>query len=292
MSATVCKACSDPLVLRLSADSDDEDTEMQGGSSSRAPTHSADQTMPDDCHLHCGCHFHWDCLLENFKSTSCPGCGTDLATTTSSGQTQLLCNLHNEGGLQRDHDVLPALREESYILAHPNERKPRAFLELCRNGDVPEIVELLQAEDEEDEDEEEESTSWTAQDILRYQDPNGTGFSGLHAAVAGQSPEVAWLLLLLASQLDIKHFPAEVMQEAVALGVERPDMGGRQDIRRLRDAQGRSAEQLAAEVVGRGRDGWGRDCLGSELGKTMLMLMASGSSPMRSGNNSMRHDTA
>jgi len=252
MSATVCKACSDPLVLRLSADSDDEDTEMQGGSSSRAPTHSADQTMPDDCHLHCGCHFHWDCLLENLKSTTCPACGTDLATTSPSGQTQLLCDLHNEGGLQKDHDVLPALREESYILAHPGERKPRAFLELCRNGDVPEIVELLRADDdEEDEEDEEEQTSpWNAQDILRYQDPNGTGFSGLHAAVVGQSPEVAWLLLLLASNLDMKHFPAEVMQEAVALGVEQPDMGGRQDIRSLRDAQGRSAEQLASEVGG------------------------------------------
>jgi len=251
MPPSFCKACSDPLVIRLSADSDDEDMDMQGGSSSAA-SHSADQTIPDDCHLHCGCHFHWDCLLENFKSTSCPGCGTDLATTLSSGQTQLLCDLHNEGGLQRDHDVLPALREESYVLAHPAERKPRAFLELCRNGDVPEIVELLQAEDDEDEDEDEEEvgTSWTAQDILRYQDPNGTGFSGLHAAVAGQSPEVAWLLLLLASQLDMQHFPAEVMQEAVALGVERPDMGGRQDIRSLRDSQGRSAEQLAAEVGG------------------------------------------
>lgn len=176
---------------------------------------------------------------------------------TASGQQQLLCNLLNEGGLQQELDILPLLTEESYLKAYPEERKARAFLELCRNGDVPAIVELLQDEEEdedeeehEDDDEMEDSSMQTGRpiDILRYQDPIGERQSGLHAAVAGKSREVAWLLLLLASGLDLQRFPAVVFQEAGALKVMREESADEADIRTFRDAQGRSAEELAAEI--------------------------------------------
>lgn len=105
-----------------------------------------------------------------------------------------------------------------------------------------------------DEDEAEPNT-----DFLLYQDPIGDMQSGLHAAVAGGSREVAWLLLLMASEFDLMQFPPEVFQEASALGIMRGDMTGRTDIRTLRDSQGRTAEQVANdEGVWHGWGGTGR----------------------------------
>ncbi|EKG21167.1 hypothetical protein MPH_01523 [Macrophomina phaseolina MS6] len=87
-------------------------------------------------------------------------------------------------------------------------------------------------------------------DILRYQDTLGEMQSGLHAAVQGGSEEIVWLLLLLASKLDYSQFPQEVFEAAKRFGVEREDQSGKEDIRTLRDAQGRTAEALAAELGG------------------------------------------
>ena len=157
---------------------------------------------------------------------------------------QLLCHLNNEGGLQENLDILPLLTEESYLKVYPEDRKARAFLEFCREGDVQAIVGMLRP-DSDDEDEEDNSV-----DFLWYQDPIGDMQSGLHAAVVGGSREVAWLLLLMASNLDLMQFPPEVFQEASALGIMRGDMDGKTDIRSMKDAQGRSAEELANEVGG------------------------------------------
>lgn len=192
----------------------------------------------------CGCHFHWDCLLEAYQVTSCPNCQKELTTTSSEGVQQLLCHLNNEGGLQENLDILPLLTEESYLKVYPEDRKARAFLEFCREGDVQAIVGMLRP-DSDDEDEEDNSV-----DFLWYQDPIGDMQSGLHAAVVGGSREVAWLLLLMASNLDLMQFPPEVFQEASALGIMRGDMDGKTDIRSMKDAQGRSAEELANEVGG------------------------------------------
>lgn len=71
--------------------------------------------------------------------------------------------------------------------------------------------------------------------------------SGLHAAVAGGSREVAWMLLLLASNLPEQEFPALVYQEAAGLGIMRDEQTGLEDIRTLRDSQGRTAGELAAQ---------------------------------------------
>lgn len=171
----------------------------------------------------------------------------------------MLCSYNNEGGLQEDLDILPLLTEESYLKAYPEDRKARAFLEFCREGDYKAVVDMLMddnvEEDDEGEDIEMGSTDNPAKEVgidklLRYQDPIGNMQSGLHAAVQAQSREVAWLLLLLASNLDLLEFPAQVFQEAEALGIMRGLTEDKVDIRSLRDANGKSAEDLAREIGG------------------------------------------
>jgi hypothetical protein len=202
---------------------------------------------------------HRDCLLEAYEVTQCPHCGKDIASTSSSGTQQVLCHLNNEGGLQADLDILPLLSEESYLKAYPEDRKARAFLEFCREGDYKAIVGMLQ-DDEVDEDDEDEDEDMGDSDqpgkevgidkLLRYQDPIGEMQSGLHAAVQAQSREVAWLLLLLASNLDMMEFPPLVFQEAASLGIMRGLTEDKVDIRSLRDANGKTAEDLANEIGG------------------------------------------
>lgn len=176
----------------------------------------------------------------------------------------MLCTLHNEGGRQENLDILPLLTEESYLKAYPNERKCRAFLEFCREGDIQSIVDMLHgdSDDEDDEDEEmgdaegEEGKEVGIDALLRYQDPIGDMQSGLHAAVQAQSREVAWLLLLLASNLPLLEFPPEVFQEAEALGIMRGLTEDKTDIRSLRDANGKTAEDLAKDIGGVWVTGW------------------------------------
>ncbi|KAJ4346622.1 uncharacterized protein N0V89_010553 [Didymosphaeria variabile] len=208
---SICVACQKPLEVELEPEEYEEDVQMGGSSSGKAPA-AAPETVPDDVQLNCGCHFHWDCLLEAYQITECPSCGKNIASTSPTGTQQVLCTLNNEGGLQENLDILPLLTEESYLKAYPNERKCRAFLEFCREGDMQAIVGMLQGDNEdsdEDEDEDEEMADDDAEGsadvgidaLLRYQDPIGEMQSGLHAAVQAQSREVAWLLLLLASNL-------------------------------------------------------------------------------------------
>lgn len=195
-------------------------------------------------------------MLDSYQITQCPHCDQGLLSDSPAGQ-QVLVTLHNEGGIQEGLDILPLLTEESYLRAYPEDRICRAFLEICREGDVSAVVDLLKSCDEVDDEDEDEDmeddtpvVKKTADEILRYQDPIGDMQSGLHAAVAGGSREVAWLLILLASNLPELDIPALVYQEAASLGVMRSDQTGKVDIRSLRNAEGRSAEQLAAEMGG------------------------------------------
>ena len=183
--------------------------------------------------------------------TECPKCGKDLISRTSTGEQQLLCNLKNEGGLQERLDILPILAEESYLKAYPEERKCRAFLEFCGEGDVEAIVELLHAGAKDEENEEDaEATTERDVDVLRYQDQIGSLGSGLHVAIENNQPQVAWLLLYLASSMDINQFPEEVLQAAQSLGLRRESQSSKTDIRSLRDAEGGTAEQRAARTGG------------------------------------------
>jgi hypothetical protein len=167
--------------------------------------------------------------------------------------------VNNEGGFQQSEDLLPLLSEESYLKAYPEERKCRAFLEFCRQGDVQAVLALLQDNEDEDNDDDEDEAENDEDimqqagkqiDLLRYQDPLGEMQSPLHAAVAGGSREVAWLLLLLASTLDLQAFPPQVLHEAQSAGISRKHQQGKIDIRTLRDIEGRSAEYLAANQGG------------------------------------------
>ncbi|KAK7180947.1 hypothetical protein DPSP01_000589 [Paraphaeosphaeria sporulosa] len=262
---SACVACQKPLEVEFEPEDYDEDVQM-GGSSGKAPAAAPDM-VPDDVHLNCGCHFHWDCLLEAYQITECPSCGKNIASTSAAGAQQVLVTLNNEGGLQENLDILPLLTEESYLKAYPADRKCRAFLEFCREGDMSAIIGMLQGDNESDSDSDDdmadeaegegEDTADVGIDaLLRYQDPIGDMQSGLHAAVQAQSREVAWLLLLLASNLPLLEFPPEVFQEAEALGIMRGLTEDKTDIRSMRDANGKTAEDVAREVGGVWAAGW------------------------------------
>lgn len=175
-----------------------------------------------------------------------------------------MCNIKNEGGYQAGLDILPLLTEECYLKTFPDERRARAFLEFCREGDIEAIVGLLGDEDaDEDEDEEcednekyeetekdEEETKENRIDVLRYQDSTSLMESALHIAIRHGRIEVAWLLLLLASTLPISEFPPEVLQAAEQLHISREERCGKVDIRTLKNEEGMTAAELATVLGG------------------------------------------
>ncbi|EMF12457.1 uncharacterized protein SEPMUDRAFT_8472, partial [Sphaerulina musiva SO2202] len=268
---SLCAKCAKPLVVEVHDDDDDDDEgdiPMSTDDGDDDGDEGATATVPDDVQLSCGHHFHWECLLDSYEIETCPKCGrnittpaatagssssatTTTTTTGTSSDPQILVNLHNEGGFQSQIDIFPILQEESYLHAYPEERKSRAFLEFCKQGDHRAIADLIKScntnNNNNPEEQQEENTSPPASHILRYQDPLNGMQSGLHAAVAHGHREVAWLLLLLASELPELEFPAVVYQEAATLEVMRGDQSGMVDIRSLKDARGRTAEDLARE---------------------------------------------
>lgn len=249
VNMTSCVVCTNPLTLFLEDEDGDEMSGQPGASSSSA------SYVDDDVQLLCGCHFHWQCLLDTtYELTSCPSCKANTTSADSNGNQKLLCNLKNEGGLQEGLDILPILTEESYLRAYPGERKCRAFLEFCAEGDVPAIVDMLNDDDDDsDGDEEEMATSSSTlhhKDILRYQDQLGSMSSGLHVAIENRRTEVAWFLLILASNVSYSAFPDEVKTAANVLGVVREDQTGKVDIRALKDAEGMTAYERARAMGG------------------------------------------
>jgi len=273
MSDPTCAKCHNPLTHEID-DSDNEDLQLNPA--------SAPNTVPDDVQLPCNDHFHWECLLDSYELSHCPACNADITSHPDAGsssdaqqQPRILVTMNNEGGLQENIDIFPILQEESYLRAYPEERKSRAFLEFCREGDHKAIVDLLNSsndDDDEDSDSDEEMDDGNASsnnrenplsgpskspaEILRYQDPLNGMQSGLHAAAANGHREVAWLLLLLASELPQTEFPPLVFQEAAAMGVMRDEQEELTDIRSLRDASGRSAEDVAVQEGGVVWNGW------------------------------------
>ncbi|KAF1810823.1 hypothetical protein P152DRAFT_84239 [Eremomyces bilateralis CBS 781.70] len=252
----VCSACQNPLILEIEPDSDEE---MQEAGPS---TGGATTTVPDSVELlACGDKFHWQCLLDSYTYNTCPKCSAPITSTNGQGGEQLLVNLDNEGGLQANLDILPLLAEEAYLRTYPEERKPHAFLELCRGGDenLDDLIEMLQ-DDDEGVDEEDGSATAGAEsgqpiDILRYQDTLGDLQTALHAAVASGSRRIVCLLLYLASTLDLQEFPDEVHALAVQYDITRPRQDGKVDIRSLKDTEGRTAAMLAQEMGDTWADG-------------------------------------
>ncbi|KAI9707360.1 MAG: hypothetical protein M1836_000320 [Candelina mexicana] len=228
---SICVVCRKLLIVQIEEE-EEEDEQIEG--SMRVEASGSFTTVPDDVHLSCGCHFHWQCLLDAYTVTECPKCCSSLLSISSISEQQVLCTLRNEGGVQENLDILPLLTEEGYLNAFPNERKCRAFLEFCREGDIEAIVDLLQDDDDNSDD------SSQSTDVLRYQDPVGAMHSGLHIAILAQRVNVAWLLLLLASRLPLEQFPAEIRQTTEQTGIKRGNQDSKTDVRSLTDDEGRA----------------------------------------------------
>ncbi|TVY92452.1 hypothetical protein LAWI1_G000494 [Lachnellula willkommii] len=234
-----CKICAQELKIELEPDDFDEATSSTVG---------AGQIAPDDLLLACGCHFHWQCLLDESPqiaiSMQCPSCSSSIISGATTQRPQVITRYHNEGGVQENLDILPLITEEAYLDANPAARPARAFLTMCAEGDVAGVVELLKAI-EEDRDEDDMSPA----ELLRYQDPLDEMKTGLHMAIEKNQQEAAWLLLWLASSLPTAAFPDEVTQAAQVMSAGRETADGA-DIRSLRDEQHRTAEDSAKSMGG------------------------------------------
>ncbi|XDG04301.1 hypothetical protein ABKA04_003916 [Annulohypoxylon sp. FPYF3050] len=245
-----CKVCEEQLVLEVEDDDGNDEQEF----------------VPDDLELICGCHFHWQCLMDRAaelaKSMKCPICDAEIATRTGGPSTSnpfvqsvpgaaILTRYTNEGGIQEDYDILPEVTEEAYVGANPEVLPARAFHVLCGDGDIDNILEILRdAEGSQAERMEGNELKLSAAQIIRYQDPFEDSKSGLHMAVEKGQEEVVWLLLWMASTLPTESFPGPAVQAARAMGIERPSMLNSEDIRTLKDNQGRTAEAVAAQMGG------------------------------------------
>ncbi|KAI0006540.1 hypothetical protein F4779DRAFT_557314 [Xylariaceae sp. FL0662B] len=237
-----CKVCEEPLMLQVK---DEESGETE--------------SIPDDLELSCGCHFHWQCLLDQASevaiSLKCPVCDAQLATNVagpsvtnpflpaSPGAT-IMTTYTSEGGVQEKYDILPELTEEAYLDANPGALPARAYHVMCSEGDVGGIVELLREAEQADGDE----PKMSAAQLIRYQDPLANSKSALHLAVEKAQEEVVWLLLWIASPLPTEDFPESAVQTAHAMGLQRPSTPVSEDIRALTDDQGRTAEMVASQL--------------------------------------------
>ncbi|KAH8820979.1 hypothetical protein F5884DRAFT_850226 [Xylogone sp. PMI_703] len=238
---SVCSICSQDLVVDLDPQDFDEATSSAAGGS--------EAVVPDDVQiLQCGCHFHWQCLLDEstkiINTFSCPACNTHILSSSSSAAQsldgiKLLTRYHNEGGIQENLDIMGFVREEAYLDANPWARPARAFLTMCVEGDVNGMVEQLKAMEE---DPIEGDISPT--DLLRYQDDLDDMKTGLHMAIEKEQEEVVWLLLWLASNLSTEAFPDEVSHAANTMEIGRETAHGT-DIRSLRDSSGSTAADIA-----------------------------------------------
>lgn len=188
-------------------------------------------------------------------SLKCPACQTHLVAgqpearistlmSPASEQQYIWSRYVSEGGIEDNLDILPIVKEEAYISAHPETRPARAYHLMCSEGDVEGILELLQ-------DTSRNSGYDTIQlgHLLRYRDPLVGGKSGLHLAIENSQDEVVWLLLWLASSLLENAFPSSLRQIADSMNVERIDISGA-DIRALQTDAGLTAEDIARAMSG------------------------------------------
>ncbi|CAL3971359.1 hypothetical protein PZA11_007865 [Diplocarpon coronariae] len=241
-----CKSCEQPLVVELDPESFDE---------ANSPAVGQGSSAPDDLLLVCGCHFHWQCLLDESPQIAldlaCPVCQRSIVTTApgpsatnsilqpNPPQPLVLTRYHNEGGVQENLDILPLVTEEAYLVANPAARPARAFMTMCAEGDVAGIIELLKALVAEPDE-----GDMLPAELLRFQDPLDRMKTGLHVAIERSQQEAVWLLLWLASAAQTHAFPGEVIQAAETMDADRGTAEG-VDIRGLRDEQGQTAEDVA-----------------------------------------------
>ncbi|KAL2017861.1 hypothetical protein VTK56DRAFT_1606 [Thermocarpiscus australiensis] len=245
MVTATCKACDDPLTLTL----EPEEPGDEG------------QTVPDDLLLPCGCHFHWQCLLDQSTTVAaslrCPSCTSYLPSNTAASssssssstpsqpqQTPILTRYTNEGGVQESLDIFPALAEESFLTAHPEARPARALHTLASEGDAQGVVELL-ADVEGDAD----ADGMSAGQLLAWRDPLNGLRSALHVALEARQEEVVWLLLWLGSGAATGLFPEAVVRAAEGMGLpRRAELPPGEDVRFVRDESGRTAADVCLQL--------------------------------------------
>ncbi|KAG6001870.1 hypothetical protein E4U21_003747 [Claviceps maximensis] len=235
---SLCKACDEPLVIRLDDEADDE-ASMEA------------ETVADDLELRCGCHFHWECLMEKASSVAsslnCPSCDSYLPSNAaessssdqsrqSPGKASILARYSNEGGIQEDLEIMDSLTEEAYTQNHPETRPARAFHVMCSRGDIAGVIDLLQDMSDEGHD---------IGSIVRYQDPLDDMKSGLHLSVENQQVAMVLTLLWLSSTVPAESFPDLFLRSVEEKGLGRLTVQPGDDIRSLRDYQGRNAETIA-----------------------------------------------
>ncbi|KAL8388328.1 hypothetical protein RB595_009306 [Gaeumannomyces hyphopodioides] len=249
-----CANCKDPLVL-----STDED-EMEDDNS--AP-------VPDDLSLPCGCHFHWQCFLDSASDVAitlkCPSCGGYLPTNQAgpsatnsvfpaSQDVAIVTRYESEGGVQENYNILPDVTEEAYLLTHPEFRPAHAFHSMCAEGNAEELLAIIADVDSPADDydgDDDGAGGLTVGQLLRYQDPLDDMKSPLHVAVEKNQAQVALLLLYMASGLPEDSFPGDALEVAKGLGLRRPTLPSPEDdIRALKDANGRTAEEYAYQAGG------------------------------------------
>lgn len=250
MAEPLCKVCDEPLAVPVS------DDDEPGPSSST----STANTIPDDLLFPCGCHYHWQCALDQATHIAthltCPSCDAHLVTNapgqpsvtnpifhTSHATPTIPCRYESDGGVEPAYDILPILTEEAYLESRPTERRSRAFLTMIGEGDVLGAVELLQdaaAADGAD----------AVRDVVLYRDTLAAGKTALQIALERRQEEAVWLLLYLASpRLPTEAFPEEAIAAAASMGVDRMPAGRGEDIVAVRDAEGRSAEEYARALA-------------------------------------------
>lgn len=193
---------------------------------------------------------------------ACPTCKSSLRPSTTEGSSSSSSAAHaadprqplaipttytNEGGVQHGLDILPDLREEAYVVAHPEARPARAMHVMCAEGDVAGLLELLQNVE----------GGFSGSDVagqiagmIRYQDPFASNVTGLHVAVENFNEEIAWLLLWIASQLPTEKFPEQARQDAEAVGLGRSTAAEGEDIRWIKNEAGRTPGDIARNIGG------------------------------------------
>ncbi|KAK4200794.1 hypothetical protein QBC40DRAFT_224946 [Triangularia verruculosa] len=259
---SLCKSCHQPLILQFEPDSEDE---------SLSPPEDQ-PPIPDDLHLPCQCHFHWQCLLDQSPTVAlslcCPSCNTYLPSnpptggpsSSSSGSgsgsstnpflstsqtAQILTTYTNEGGMQENLNILPHLTEEAYLSSHPEFRPAKALHTLASEGDTAGILELL-ADVDADED-----ITLSLPQLLCWQDPLNESKTAMHLALENAQEEVFWLLLWLNSGVHTSVFPEQVVQSCEGVGLpRRQTVPEGEDLRFVRDGSGKGAGDMCRGLGG------------------------------------------
>lgn len=244
-----CKVCNESLLVPIDEDSDNE---QPAAASSSTP-----QTVPDDLLFPCNCHYHWQCALDQASHIAvhltCPSCDAHLPSNapgpsvtntvfhTPQTAPAILTRYASDGGVEENYDILPILAEEAYLESHPDQRRPRAFLTMCGEGDVLGAVDLLRDAAQED--------NADVRGIVLTRDALARGRNALQLALEKEQEEAVWLLLYLASpKLGLEQFPEQALGAALDMGLDRMPAGG-EDIVAMRDEDGLCAEDYARRMA-------------------------------------------